>query len=402
MNARRALAFIFCTVALDVLALGIMIPMLPTIVLGFMEGDTAGAAEVFGVFATAWGLMQFLCSPLLGALSDRYGRRPIILISCLGLGLDYMFMAVASSLTLLFIGRIISGITAATISTAFAYIADVTPEDGRAKAFGVVGLAFGLGFVFGPAIGGLLGGLDPRLPFWVSAAACLINAAFGWFVLPESLPPERRMAFAWARANPLGALRLLGSHRQLLGMAVVDFIVNVAHQVLPSVFVLYAAFRYGWDETAVGLTLAFVGICSALVQGLVAGPATAWLGSRGALIAGMLCGCFGMAIYGLAPSGRWFLVGVPVMALWGLVGPTVMDMMSRKVSPSEQGQLQGANSSSRSVAGLLGPAIFTATFAWLLHWLPGAPFLLSALLLVAAAAVAWIVTAPTPDAGRAP
>ena len=402
MNARRALAFIFCTVTLDVLALGIMIPVLPTIVLGFMEGDTAGAAEVFGVFATVWGLMQFLCSPLLGALSDRYGRRPIILISCLGLGLDYIFMAVAPSLTLLFIGRIISGITAATISTAFAYIADVTPEDGRAKAFGVVGLAFGLGFVLGPAIGGLLGGLDPRLPFWVSAAACLINAAFGWFVLPESLPPERRMAFAWARANPLGSLRLLGSHRQLRGMAVVDFIVNVAHQVLPSVFVLYAAFRYGWDETAVGLTLAFVGVCSALVQGLIVGPATAWLGSRGALIAGMLCGCFGMVIYGVAPSGRWFLLGVPVMALWGLVGPTVMDMMSRKVSPSEQGQLQGANSSSRSVAGLLGPAIFTATFAWLLHWLPGAPFLLSALLLVAAAAVAWIVTAPLPDAGRAP
>ena len=375
MNARRALAFIFCTVTLDVLALGIMIPVLPTIVLGFMEGDTAGAAEVFGVFATVWGLMQFLCSPLLGALSDRYGRRPIILISCLGLGLDYIFMAVAPSLTLLFIGRIISGITAATISTAFAYIADVTPEDGRAKAFGVVGLAFGLGFVLGPAIGGLLGGLDPRLPFWVSAAACLINAAFGWFVLPESLPPERRMAFAWARANPLGSLRLLGSHRQLRGMAVVDFIVNVAHQVLPSIFVLYAAFRYGWDETAVGLTLAFVGVCSALVQGLIVGPATAWLGSRGALIAGMLCGCFGMVIYGVAPSGRWFLLGVPVMALWGLVGPTVMDMMSRKVSPSEQGQLQGANSSSRSVAGLLGPAIFTATFAWLLHWLPGGPFL---------------------------
>ena len=201
------------------------------------------------MFATVWGLMQFLCSPLLGALSDRYGRRPVILISCLGLGLDYIFMAVAPSLTLLFIGRIISGITAATISTAFAYIADVTPEDGRAKAFGVVGLAFGLGFVLGPAIGGLLGGLDPRLPFWVSAAACLINAAFGWFVLPESLPPERRMAFAWKRANPLGALLLLGSHRQLLGMAVVDFIVNVAHQVLPSVFVLYAAYplRLGRD-----------------------------------------------------------------------------------------------------------------------------------------------------------
>src|ERR1043166_4887635 len=216
MHIKRALAFIFCTVALDVLALGLMIPVLPKIVLGFMGGDTAAAAEVFGVFATAWGLMQFLCSPLLGALSDRYGRRPVILISCLGLGLDYVFMAVAPSLTLLFIGRIISGITAATISTAFAYIADVTPADGRAKAFGVVGVAFGLGFVVGPAIGGLLGGLDPRLPFWLSAAACVANAAFGWFVLPESLPRDRRMAFDWKRANPIGALRLLFSHRQLI------------------------------------------------------------------------------------------------------------------------------------------------------------------------------------------
>ena len=343
MNARRALAFIFCTVTLDVLALGIMIPVLPTIVLGFMDGDTAGAAKVFGLFATAWGLMQFLCSPLLGALSDRYGRRPVILISCLGLG-----------------------------------------------------------FVLGPAIGGLLGGLDPRLPFWVSAAACLINAAFGWFVLPESLPPERRMAFEWKRANPVGSLNLLRSQRQLLGLATIDFIVNVAHQVLPSVFVLYAAYRYGWDETTVGLTLAFVGICSAIVQGLIVGPAVTWLGPRRALIAGLLFGGLGMVIYGLAPSGPWFWLGVPVMSLWGITGPTIMDMMSRKVSPSEQGQLQGANSSSRSVTGLLGPAIFTATFAWLIHWLPGAPFLLAALLLVAAAAVAWVVTAPTPGAGRSP
>ena len=278
MNARRALAFIFCTVTLDVLSLGLMIPVLPSIVLGFMGGDTAGAAKVFGVFATAWGLMQFLCSPLLGALSDRYGRRPVILISCLGLGIDYVFMALAQSLTLLFIGRIISGITAATISTAFAYIADVTPPDGRAKAFGIVGVAFGLGFVVGPAIGGLLGGFDPRLPFWVSAAACIINAAFGWFVLPESLPPERRMAFAWKRANPIGSLRLLLSHRQLTGLAVVDFLANVAHQVLPSVFVLYAAYRYGWGETAVGLTLAFVGVCSAIVQGLLIGPIVSRIG----------------------------------------------------------------------------------------------------------------------------
>ena len=396
MNSRRALAFIFCTVTLDILALGIMIPVLPKIVLEFMGGDTAGAAEVFGLFATAWGLMQFLFSPLLGALSDRYGRRPVILISSLGLGIDYVFMAVAPSLSLLFVGRIISGITSATIATGFAYIADVSAPEERAKSFGLVGLAFGLGFVLGPALGGVLGGVDPRLPFWLSAAACLVNAAFGWFVLPESLPPERRMAFAWKRANPVGSLRLLLSHHQLTGLAAIDFIVNVAHQVLPSVFVLYAGHRYGWDETAVGLTLALVGVCSALVQGLVVWPAVKWLGTRCSLIAGLLFGCLGMTIYALAPTGAWFLLGVPVMALWCVVGPSLLDMMSRRVSPSEQGQLQGANSASRSVTGLIGPAIFSAPFAWLLAWLPGAPFLLAALLLAAAASLTWFVTAPPP------
>ena len=395
MTTRRALAFIFCTVALDVLALGFMIPVLPNIVLGFMGGDTAGAAEVFGLFATVWGLMQFLCSPLLGALSDRHGRRPVLLISCFGLGLDYIFMAIAPSLTLLFIGRIISGVSAATISTAFAYIADVTPAEGRAKAFGVVGMAFGLGFVLGPAVGGIVGGIDPRLPFWMSAVACLINAAFGWFVLPESLPPERRMAFSWKRANPVGSLKLLTSHRELLGLATIDFIVNVAHQVLPSVFVLYAGYRYGWSETTVGLTLASVGVFSALVSGLLIGPAVSRLGTRLALITGLLSGTSGMVIYAVAPTGSWFWLGVPVMALWGLVGPAIQDLMSRRVGESEQGQLQGANSSSRSVAGLVGPAIFSATFAYLIGWLPGAPFLLAAVLLLLAAAVCWIVTAPS-------
>jgi len=400
MHTKRALLFIFCTVALDVLALGLMIPVLPRIVLDFMAGDTAGAAGVFGAFATAWGLMQFLFSPLLGALSDRYGRRPVILISCLGLGLDYVFMAVAPSLMLLFIGRLISGITAATISTAFAYIADVTPPDGRAKAFGTVGVAFGLGFVVGPAIGGLLGGFDPRLPFWLSAAACLVNAGFGWFVLPESLPQERRMAFSWKRANPVGSLRLLLSQRPLIGLAAVDFVANVAHQVLPSVFVLYAAYRYGWGETAVGLTLAFVGVCSAVVQGLLIGPIVGRIGARRALMLGLLAGALGMAIYGLAPTGPWFYLGAPVMALWGLSGPALQEMMSRLVSPSEQGQLQGANNSSRSVTGLVGPALFTGTFAWLLGLVPGAPFLLAAALLIVAAGVSWVVTKPSPAAAR--
>ncbi|WP_425065751.1 TCR/Tet family MFS transporter [Reyranella sp.] len=402
MNTRRALAFIFCTVALDVLALGVMIPVLPKIVLGFMDGDTAGAAEMFGLFATVWALMQFFCSPLLGALSDRFGRRPVILISCLGLGLDYIFMALAPSLLLLFVGRVVSGITSATIGTAFAYIADVTKPDERAKAFGLVGMAFGLGFVVGPAIGGLLGGLDPRLPFWVSAAACLANAAFGWFVLPESLPPERRMAFSWKRANPVGSLKLLASQRQLLGLASVDFLGNFAHQVLPSVFVLYAGHRYGWGETTVGLTLAFVGICTAIVQGFLIGPIVRRIGAPRAVIAGLIAGASGMSIYGLAATGPWFWAGVPVMAFWGVAGPALQDMMTRRVGGTEQGQLQGAASASRSIAGLIAPGVFAVLFAWTIDTLPGAAFLVAGALLAAAALVTWCVTARTRPVARVP
>ncbi|WP_422036171.1 TCR/Tet family MFS transporter [Reyranella sp.] len=395
MNTRRALAFIFCTVALDVLALGVMIPVLPKIVLGFMDGDTAGAAEMFGLFATVWALMQFFCSPLLGALSDRFGRRPVILISCLGLGLDYVFMALAPSLLLLFVGRVVSGITSATIGTAFAYITDVTRPEERARAFGLVGMAFGLGFVVGPAIGGLLGGLDPRLPFWVSAAACLANAAFGWFVLPESLPPEKRMAFSWIRANPVGSLKLLASQRQLLGLASVDFLGNFAHQVLPAVFVLYAGHRYGWGEATVGLTLAFVGVCTAIVQGALVEPIVKRLGARRAVVAGLLAGATGMSIYGLAATGPWFWAGVPVMAFWGVAGPALQDMMTRRVGGSEQGQLQGAASASRSIAGLIAPGVFAVLFAWTIGTVPGAAFLLAGALLAAAAVVTWFVTART-------
>lgn len=398
MNSRRALAFIFCTVTLDVLALGLMIPVLPRIVLGFMDGDTAGAAGMFGAFSTVWALMQFFFSPLLGVLSDRYGRRPVILISCLGLGLDYIFMALAPSLALLFIGRVLSGITSATIGTSYAYVADVTPQPERARAFGLVGMAFGLGFIVGPAIGGLLGSVDVRLPLWAAAVACLLNAGFGWLVLPESLPPEKRMAFAWRRANPVGAFHLLARHRGLMGLATVNFLGQVAHQVLPAIFVLYAGYRYGWGETHVGLTLAFVGICSAVVQGALVGPVVAQLGERPTLLLGLLCGALGMAIYGLAPTGILFLVGVPVMALWGLSGPAILDLMSRRVGDSEQGQLQGANTSLTSIAGLIGPGLFAVTFSGSLDWLPGAAFDLAAFIVLGSFAVAWAVTRKQPSA----
>jgi DHA1 family tetracycline resistance protein-like MFS transporter len=228
-------------VLLDMLALGTIVPVLPKLVVTFLNGDTAAAAEIYGVFGTAWALMQFLCSPLLGALSDRFGRRPVVLISNFGLGLDYVVMALAPSLWWLFVGRVVSGITAASISTGFAYVADVTPPEDRAARFGMLSVAFGAGFVLGPALGGLAGGIDPRLPFWIAAALSLANALYGLFVLPESLPRERRALFEWRRANPLGSLALLRSHRELLGLASVYFLGQLAHAVLPSVTVLYMA-----------------------------------------------------------------------------------------------------------------------------------------------------------------
>jgi MFS transporter, DHA1 family, tetracycline resistance protein len=394
---RAAVTFIFITVVLDVLALGIIVPVLPPLVVEFLGGDTARAAQVYGLFATSWAFMQFVASPVLGAMSDRFGRRPIILLSIAGLGLDYVLMALAPTLGWLFVGRVISGITSASFATAAAYIADVTPAEQRAKSFGLIGAAFGLGFVLGPALGGLLGTISPRLPFWVSAALCLANALYGLVVLPESLPPERRAPrFSWARANPVGSLRLLRSHPELFGLAGVTLIYYVAHEVLPSSFVLYTTYRYGWDTRTVGLTLALVGICTAIVSGGLVGPIVAKIGERRAALAGLAFGAMAFAAYGLAPTGRLFLAGVPVMAFWGLYGPSAQGIMSRRVTPAEQGQLQGAIMGLRGLSGLFSPFMFTFTFATFishreLH-LPGAPFLLASLLLVLAFGLAWRIT----------
>lgn len=388
---KPAIAFIFVTVVIDVLAMGIVIPVLPRLVEAFEGGNTALAAETFGIFGTAWGLMQFLFMPVIGALSDRFGRRPVILISCLGLGLDFILMALAPNLTWLFVGRVISGITAANFGTAFAYIADVTPPEKRAAGFGMVGAAFGLGFVIGPALGGVLGQFDPRLPFWVAGALALANAAYGFFVLPESLPPDRRTAFSWRKANPIGSLTLLRSHPELAGLA------QLAHIVLPSVTVLYMGYRYGWSEMQVGLMLAGVGACSMVVQGLLVKPVVARLGERRALALGLAFGAAGFAIHGLATDGVVFLVGIPVMALWGLANPALQSLMSRRVSSAEQGQLQGANASLVATAGLFGPALFTQVFAAFIGpragaHLPGAPFILAAALLLVAGAIGWAAT----------
>jgi MFS transporter, DHA1 family, tetracycline resistance protein len=391
---RAAFIFIFITVALDMLALGVIIPVLPKLVVQLSGGDAASGARMFGIFGTAWALMQLVFSPVLGSLSDRFGRRPVILLSNVGLGLDYVLMALAPTVGWLLIGRVISGITAASFSTAGAYIADVTPPEQRAGRFGLLGAAFGLGFVLGPAIGGMLGHVDPRLPFWCAAGLSLLNAAYGLLVLPESLPRDRRAKFSWSKANPVGSLTLLRSHPELFGLASIAFLSGIAHEVLPSTFVLYADYRFHWDERTVGLILAGVGVCSAIVQGGLVGAATRKLGEWRALHFGLFFGFLGFVIYALAPTTWLFLLGLPVSALWGFAGPNAQGLMTRRVSPSEQGQLQGAISSLRGIAGLLGPFLFTQTFASVvgpnhpIAW-SGAPFMLAALLLCAALGAAW-------------
>jgi DHA1 family tetracycline resistance protein-like MFS transporter len=388
-----ATAFIFVTILLDTLALGLIIPVLPKLVESFVDNDTASAARIFGVFGTAWAAMQFVFSPILGALSDRFGRRPVVLLSNFGLALDYVLMALAPSLSWLFVGRVISGITSASISTSFAYIADITPPERRAAVFGKVGAAFGAGFILGPALGGLLGGMDPRLPFWAAAGLSFANTLYGFLILPESLPQDRRAPFRWRSANPLGSLHLLRSDRVLAGLSVVNFFAQLGHVVLPSTFVLYATYRYGWDIKTVGLTLALVGICAMAVQGTAIGPIVRRIGERRALLLGLGCGAAGFLIFGVAPTGPLFWLGIPVMALWGVSGAAIQALMTRLVAPDQQGQLQGATSSVQSLSQLVGPFLFTLTFAYFIAAqaplkLPGAPFLLAAALLLLALVIA--------------
>jgi DHA1 family tetracycline resistance protein-like MFS transporter len=393
-----AFAFVFVTVLLDMLAVGIIIPVLPGLVVAFRGGDTASAATIYGLFATVWAAMQFVFSPVLGSLSDRFGRRPIIVLSNLGLGLDYLLMALAPTLGWLFVGRIISGITSSSFPTAAAYVADVTAPDERAKKFGLVGAAAGIGFIIGPAVGGLAGGISLRAPFWVAAVLSLANAAYGFFVLPESLPLDRRAPFEWRRANPIGAIELLRSHRRLFGLGCTGFLSLLAHDSLPTTFVLYATYRYGWTERTIGLVLGAAGLAALVVQGGLIGRIVAAIGERTALVAGLACGAIAMTVYGMAATGRAFLFGLPFTALYGLSTPSLQSLMTRLVGPSEQGQLQGANGSLNGIANMAAPILFTQVFALAVGsyrhlQIPGAPLLLAALLFVAALAVGWRVTA---------
>jgi DHA1 family tetracycline resistance protein-like MFS transporter len=398
-----AFVFILVMVAFDFLAFGIVAPVLPDLVRQFEGGDFARASVITGYFGFAWNAMQLIFSPILGAWSDRFGRRPVILISCFGLGIDYIFMALAPSLGWLFVGRIISGITTSNVPTAFAYITDVTKPEERAKPFGLISAAFGLGFVIGPALGGYLGNINLRFPFWAAAALSLGNALYGYFVLPESLPPERRSKSAWHMANPLGSLNLLRSHTVLAGLAVVNTLYYLAHVSLPSMWALYTEYRYAWDRRDVGLSLSIVGASAAIVSGVLVGPFVKRYGERRSLLAGLFFGTLGFASFALATRGWIILAVVPLIALWGIAAPAMQSLMARHVDPSSQGKLQGAINSLRAITGMAGPILFTQVFALAIaphapvHF-SGAPYFLAAMLLLSSLLLAAYVTRPTVDA----
>ncbi|HWZ49935.1 MAG TPA: TCR/Tet family MFS transporter [Granulicella sp.] len=360
---RAAAAFIFFTVTLDMLALGMIAPVLPRLITGFLHGNTVNAAQMLGIFGTVFAAIQFLFSPVLGSLSDRFGRRPVVLLSNFGLGLDYLLMAWAPVLGWLFMGRVISGLTASSVPTAMAYMADVTPVEKRASAFGMLGAAFGMGFVMGPALGGLLGSVNPRLPFLVAGALSMLNGMYGLFVLPESLLPEHRSRFSWRRANPVGSVTLLGKKKVLLGMAALLLLGYTAQQSLMNVYVIYCDYRFQWTDRTVGLSLAVVGICSALYGALLVKHAVGWLGERGSMSVGLICGATGWVMMGLSRTGMLLWMGIPMLNLMSLVWPSAQSIMSREVGVSEQGQLQGAVNSLRGMAGLVGPGLFTYIFS---------------------------------------
>lgn len=401
---RAALAFIFVTAVLDIVAMGIVIPVLPHLIEEFV-GSNARAGLLNGVFVALWAGAQLLASPVIGSLSDQYGRRPVILISCAGLAVDYALMALAPNLWWLAVGRLIAGVTSSSFTTIYAYMADITEPAKRARAYGLIGAAFSGGFVLGPVMGGFLGEFGPRVPFWVAGGLSGVAFLYGLFILPESLPVERRMKFSWRRANPVGAMMMLKRHAELAGLAVVNFLLYFAHHVFSAVFVLYAGLRYGWGPWQVGALLALVGVLDMIVQGVLVGPISKRFGDRATMIFGLFGGTVGIALMGWAPTGVAFIVAMLPNALWGLAMPTLQSLMTRRVGEDEQGQLQGANMSVASIAGVLSPLFFgwiysISTEADSPIHLPGLAFYLAAIVLLMAAGIGW-VTARQADRAEA-
>ncbi|MFO0677111.1 MAG: TCR/Tet family MFS transporter [Polyangiaceae bacterium] len=385
MASRRAsLVFILVVLVLDTLGIGLVIPVMPKVIESFVNGDLGAASHTYGAFVAVYAAMQFVFAPVIGGLSDRFGRRVVILSSLAGAALDYLLLAFAPSLALLFVGRVIAGITGASFSAATAYIADITPQEKRAQSFGMVGAAFGIGFILGPALGGFVGDHHVRAPFVLAATLNFANFVYGLFVLPESLASENRSPFSLRKANPVGAMRLLGRSPLLRGLAVTITLSFLAQQILQSVWALHTESRFGWTPFQVGLSLTVVGITSGVVQGGLVRAVVPKLGERKSLLLGLLFNVSGFVAFGLANRGWMMYAFLVPFALGGFVGPSIQALLSREVDATEQGALQGALTSLSSVTAVFGPLLGTTLVARFgpkdaVPHVPGAAFFCAAL-----------------------
>jgi DHA1 family tetracycline resistance protein-like MFS transporter len=388
-----ALKFIFLTLVLAVVGFGLLIPVLPKLVVEFRGGDVETGSYAFGWLISSYALMQFVGSPILGALSDQLGRRRVILIATAGSAIDYFIMANAPTLTWLFVARLIAGFTAGVMATANAYIADVTPAEKRAQAFGMLGAAFGIGFVIGPVLGGFLGNIDLRLPFWFAAGCSTLNWLYGLFVLPESLKPENRRQFSWKRANPVSAFFALRRFPAVLGLVESFFILTLAQTLLQSTWALYTDYRYGWSPLQIGLSLMATGVATGLVQALVVKRLVPALGDARAVVVGLGISAVSQVLYGMATEGWMVYAIIGVGAFAGIAGPAVQSYVTRHVPANEQGAVQGVFSGLQSLAGIPGPFIASHSFGWAIGrtgWMrqPGIAFFEGALLTVVALGLA--------------
>ena len=390
---QAGISFIMIMIFIDIFSIGIIIPVLPELVKEFAGGSTSLAGLYVGIIGAAYSLMQFLFAPVLGALSDRFGRRPVLLISMFGLGIDFLVQGFAPSITWLFIGRLFAGIMGASVSTANAYIADISTPKTRAQNFGLVGVMFGLGSIFGPALGGLLGSVHIRLPFFAAAGLAILNGLYGYFILPESLPVEKRSSFSLSKAHPFQTIAQLRSYPIIAGLAVAFVFSSLAHRGLENVWVLSTGYRYGWDEFDNGLTLGLVGVMAALVQGFLVKPAIAAWGERRTIEIGFLISTIAFLGYGLASQG-WMVLCILVFgAFGGIAGPAIQCIIADQVDSSDQGKIQGALTSLISLTNIFAPLLFTAgLFSYFtsdraVMKLPGAPFYVGAILL----AIAFVI-----------
>jgi DHA1 family tetracycline resistance protein-like MFS transporter len=392
-RSRAAMGFILVTVLIDVIGLGIIIPVLPNLIRELVGADISTASSYGGWLMFSYAVMQFLCAPVLGNLSDRYGRRPVLLFSLFGFGLDYILLAFAPTIGWLFLGRILAGITGASFTTASAYVADVSPPDKRAQHFGLIGAMFGLGFIIGPVTGGMLGQYGTRVPFMASAVLTLLNWLYGYYFLPESLDPSRRRPFSWKRANAFGSLQQLRRYPAVWGLILSLTFVYIGAHAVQTTWSYYNIGKFGWDERMVGYSLAFVGLMIAIVQGGLIRIVLPRLGLKRSMFTGLLMFTAGMVLYAFATEGWMMFVFSFVYCLGGIAGPSIQGIISSQVPPEEQGELQGSMTSLMSATTIVGPLLMTSLYAQFTRTgaafrFPGAPFIMGALLFLSGALLA--------------